>query len=59
MLVVDLASDRGSIPRASTDVEFMQRRPEMGAVCILRRLFVTAQRGRGQQWDDGRNRWHA
>ena len=34
VLVVDLASDRGSIPRASTYKlsETIQRRPEMGAV---------------------------
>jgi hypothetical protein len=34
VLVVDLASDRGSIPRASTDGRSgnEQRRPEMGAV---------------------------
>ena len=34
VLVVDLASDRGSIPRASTNRQSstIQRRPEMGAV---------------------------
>ena len=34
--VVDLASDRGSIPRASTYEKFtnVQRRPVMGAVVI-------------------------
>jgi hypothetical protein len=49
VLVVDLASDRGSIPRASTygSSSNVQRRPEMGAV-VRCSLCMADHRGAAQ-----------